>query len=172
MQLSVTFCCLCLIATCAMAVGPLSSYSVPTFKATLATDIGPGMIYADATKKIVRVDMSTPYFNPSSKKITHGIEFYMEHKYLVMTWKLGNSSSLKCTYTDLRSFPNMFYDLLEGATYQGLKALNNTVGYAYELALFNVFQEHLSLTVSPCCLLSLLLVFLSMELSHLLMLHQ
>jgi len=43
----------------------------------------------------------------------------------------------------------MFYDLLEGATYQGL---NNTVGYAYDLALFNVFPGTLvidSFTLLP-----------------------
>ena len=150
-QFAITLLCgVCLVATC-MAAGPISSYSLPTFKATVINNGLSAKVWSDASKKIVRIDMEIPGVYPNPDKVTHATQFYSKDKYLAMTWDHGNSSSFYCAY-EMTDLSYVFNDVMFGPSYQGLQALNNTIGYAYYLTMYNVFPGTLvidSFTMYP-----------------------
>ena len=125
---------LCLIALCALiATLHAAQYSWPTFKANLVqvdpftNKVLTSQYYCDATKKIIRYE--------SSNAIQRYIQFVEPTKFTVITYTIGNDQSIVCN-TAKTDNSVYFGNLLEGGTYLGLKALNSTIGLAYNVPKF------------------------------------
>ena len=126
-------CCLIVVSA---ASGPLDKYSLPTFKTTITPQSNPqftSKIYADAVKKIVRYDYQM--VQPESKLMSRGIMFLTTDMNMNLVFQPGNDSSISCTYHD-SNFTYVFENVMFGASYLGLRALDDSVGYAYYLTLF------------------------------------
>ena len=124
---------LALVATLHAAAVP--SYTWPTFKSNVqSVDPTNNMtvlqnFYSDANKKMLRFDVNLANANGAIQKY---IQFYEVDKYTIIYYTVGKDDSIVCNFAKMDT-SSMFGNMLKDATYEGLKALNSTVGLSYQV---------------------------------------
>ena len=128
---------LALFALVATLHAAVPSYTWPTFKSNiLSVDVTNNQtivssFYSDAKKQIIRFDTGIEQNGGMQKYI----QFYEVNRYTIIYYTVGKDESIVCNYAKMNT-SSMFGNLLAGATFVGLKALNTTVGLSYEAPLF------------------------------------
>jgi len=113
------------------------SYRLPTHKAKVAFISGPfgglqASLYVDAKKQLLRIDM--PFPGDDSEGTENVMLLYAPKSKTTIEYIVGQDDSIGC---GMESSDNsyLFGDLMQNGTFGGMVALNETIGYRYEVVL-------------------------------------